>query len=908
MPAGALNLLFKIDADDQGADAEFKRLMQDTSALDAEIRKLASSLGVLPSEITAVVASLSQMANEGERNREIMPTFGAAGLEAIPALEQIAQKTAQVTAEQQRLGPVLEKSAVSFQQMGNQVQAMAGQFAAMGGAPTQALVRLGTALGQIGPYGLAAGAALTALAGTLGVLGSLAGNVLELANHMRSLSLETGLTAQELLGVQNAAAATGTSIDTFTQALLRMERGAEAGGKAAEALAHFGVTAEALKRDPKAALETFLDTFNRMGPSAERNALLLQAFGRGTGQLIPLLEQLEGGFGKAADHARNLGETLDNETIVQAHRVNELIADIHTSLEGLEIQALKPLIQDITVIKDLMPELGKGINAVSFYIQAQLHLFIPWLTAVENFLRILEFIKGQKIGFDRAIPEEPSILTVGGQPIIEGAAAWKLYGEEREKAHKKAQKAQEDMTEAELLANRAERELADQRRAQDQEIERSDSALSEAEERYALLFRNRQIESSQYVAVATSNINRAYETRLKAQKDLQDFEDRAYEAEKKRINDSKLLANQKEDALEALEEKRKVQLDKRYEEEIKANKDLEKNFKDVSKTILDETDKIIKDTEKVVEETKKWGEAAAKVFTEDLAKQRIKPEEVLPEEAGKPILTLEDQIIAKIHEQALAVSNLEAAWINVRNAVKGVIDDWAEATKKELGLEEATKATEVFGATAGKMGALLVKAFNDMAKALGAVLQQWVLTGKTGPAVMRTILAATLATIAEQAAVEAIKATALGFYLLATQQYAQAGQAFISAGLWASLAVGSALVGRAVAPATEGGAAGAAGTTGPPPSTTINIGGAPALGLSPDQAFGVAVAGHTQAVNAQTHAINNLNDKLAAMSPGDVVTRAAQTTPTAFASGVQSAVRSDSTFARSLGLSLLPSS
>jgi hypothetical protein len=63
---------------------------------------------------------------------------------------------------------------------------------------------------------------------------------------------------------------------------------------------------------------------------------------------------------------------------------------------------------------------------------------------------------------------------------------------------------------------------------------------------------------------------------------------------------------------------------------------------------------------------------------------------------------------------------------------------------------------------------------------------------------MRKILATALASIAKEAAINAIKQLAIGFALLATGQPG-AGAAFISAGLWAAIAGGSALAGRAVA-------------------------------------------------------------------------------------------------------------
>lgn len=94
-------------------------------------------------------------------------------------------------------------------------------------------------------------------------------------------------------------------------------------------------------------------------------------------------------------------------------------------------------------------------------------------------------------------------------------------------------------------------------------------------------------------------------------------------------------------------------------------------------------------------------------------------------------------------------------------------------------------------------------AFNNLANAIGSVVQQYVLYGKTAPAVLRQVLAATLAQIAAEAAVQAIRAAAYGFLFLAIGDYVAAGNAFASAALWAGIAVGAALLGRAIAPKQE---------------------------------------------------------------------------------------------------------
>jgi len=68
-------------------------------------------------------------------------------------------------------------------------------------------------------------------------------------------------------------------------------------------------------------------------------------------------------------------------------------------------------------------------------------------------------------------------------------------------------------------------------------------------------------------------------------------------------------------------------------------------------------------------------------------------------------------------------------------------------------------------------------------------------------------LAATLQSIAAEAMIQAIYATAIGFLRLAQHDYVAAGQAFTAAAVFGSVGVAAAVAGKAVAP-QQGGAKG----------------------------------------------------------------------------------------------------
>lgn len=116
-----------------------------------------------------------------------------------------------------------------------------------------------------------------------------------------------------------------------------------------------------------------------------------------------------------------------------------------------------------------------------------------------------------------------------------------------------------------------------------------------------------------------------------------------------------------------------------------------------------------------------------------------------------------------------------------------------------LGTDDLKEFASSIEETVIPLGNILKRTFLEVADALGAVVANYVLLGETGPAVMRKILAQALASIAAEAAVNAIKMAAVGFARLAFGDFAGAANAFVSAGLWGAIAGGSAIAGRGVA-------------------------------------------------------------------------------------------------------------
>lgn len=170
-----------------------------------------------------------------------------------------------------------------------------------------------------------------------------------------------------------------------------------------------------------------------------------------------------------------------------------------------------------------------------------------------------------------------------------------------------------------------------------------------------------------------------------------------------------------------------------------------------------------------------------------------------------------------------------------RLAMKAIGDQGKQDEKEagalgrlELDTANLREFASVIEGTIIPLGQLLRQTFLDVAGAIGQTVQTWVLLGTTGPAVMRKILAAALATIAAEAAVNAIKELALGFAMLFLNPAASASH-FTAAALWGTIAGVAAVAGRGVAgnlfkPQTAtGGGTGSSGQGGTDESSPIDI-------------------------------------------------------------------------------------
>lgn len=180
--------------------------------------------------------------------------------------------------------------------------------------------KIGNALATVGAAGIASmGGALT--------LASTSGDALLKASERTRVAIET------LSGLRYAAEQSGTSFDTLTGAIFRMQRrianAATGSGPAVRALRDLGLSAEEITKLP---VEEQFFTIVRALEGVENEALAAQygfeILGDNVRALVPLLNQGEAGIRDLMDRAGQLGLIMSEEDARAAGEFGDALADL----------------------------------------------------------------------------------------------------------------------------------------------------------------------------------------------------------------------------------------------------------------------------------------------------------------------------------------------------------------------------------------------------------------------------------------------------------------------------------------------------------------------------------------------------------------------------------------------------
>ncbi len=192
-------------------------------------------------------------------------------------------------------------------------------------------------LGNFGKFGLAATAALTAVAG-FGM--EAVHQFAQTGEEMGKLHETTGVSLQALSGFKVAAEELNMPLESVTGAIKKMQVNLDAVGgpskKTKEALDAIGLSAANLKSlSPEDQFIKIGDAVSKLGDASQRTAEMTALFGRAGVQLLPFFKDGTASMAEMEKKAKELGLSWDDLSVNNAKKAEQAFKDMGLATQGL---------------------------------------------------------------------------------------------------------------------------------------------------------------------------------------------------------------------------------------------------------------------------------------------------------------------------------------------------------------------------------------------------------------------------------------------------------------------------------------------------------------------------------------------------------------------------------------------
>jgi len=213
--------------------------------------------------------------------------------------------------------------------------------------------------------GVALGAAFVA---TAAAVTAVVNKSIDAADHMRDLSLKTGISTEALSQYDSVAAKTGTTLDAFVSGVNKMQKSliaaAEGGATQTAAFDKLGLSVnDLLKLEPDKQFEAIAEEISKLGNAAERTAVSQAIFGKGAAALAPMMAEGAKGIEEARERAKAFGDYISEEFAADADRFNDNMVDIHSISRGLAIQFTSGLVPALIDLQEGFIGMDRDISA-----------------------------------------------------------------------------------------------------------------------------------------------------------------------------------------------------------------------------------------------------------------------------------------------------------------------------------------------------------------------------------------------------------------------------------------------------------------------------------------------------------------------------------------------------------------
>lgn len=237
------------------------------------------------------------------------------------------------------------------------------------------------------------------------------------ADDLNTLSVQTGISTDELQKFQYAAATIDVSVDTLTGSMTKLTRNmasaASGSGAAAEAFAALGIEVTDSNGEFRDRNEIFNETIKALGKvtnETERDALAMNIFGKSAQELNPLILGGADALAELGDHAEEAGLILSGDALEALASVADRFDVLKQTVGALGNQFLAQFAGPITGAIDKVigyaerlvaafkeggvSELAETVSGIATEVASTLNSYLPQIVSfgTELTLKLVEGI------------------------------------------------------------------------------------------------------------------------------------------------------------------------------------------------------------------------------------------------------------------------------------------------------------------------------------------------------------------------------------------------------------------------------------------------------------------------------------------------------------------------------------
>lgn len=313
------------------------------SRVQGTLFKTTSSTRQLQGGLAAINAEFARMGPLGNAVSGLFGNIGSIAPRASGQLELNAAKWG-------LLGEKTQAAAYGLNAAEASAASAEGVLPALGGAVT------GVAVGAAG------------VAAAFQVARSSVDAFVSAAEPVEQLQRVTGATAQQASILAYSFKSLGIDADTGGSALFRLGKNVDGN---AEKLAQLGVQVQHNRDgsvDLVGTLNELADAYQANGDAAQRDQLLVAAFGRGGAALAPLLAQGSAGLKDFTDQAKAAGLVFDQQQLEQARQYAIQTHQLGLEFQGLQVKLGEGVLPEFVKLADDADKVAQAFQSIGDHV------------------------------------------------------------------------------------------------------------------------------------------------------------------------------------------------------------------------------------------------------------------------------------------------------------------------------------------------------------------------------------------------------------------------------------------------------------------------------------------------------------------------------------------------------------